>query len=188
MRYFLKKSTVFQPLFFIFYEWGSITWRRWDKFRPLLWHQKKAQAFEKSSLLHHHIPVWDTALGRIWSKKRPFVLRQVLNISASFEKVFPAASKQEEPLENAASMTWMPNKKIQGAIAAVTAATMRANMCVPSRESLLLLHWKSESKWNSPSCWWSETLNAAIYGSSVLETSVKNGSETANHIDFSFYN
>ena len=65
--------------------------------------KKSSTLSEKSSLLHHHIPVWDTALGRIWSKKRPFVLRQVLNISASFEKVFPV--RQEEPLENAASMT-----------------------------------------------------------------------------------
>ena len=65
--------------------------------------KKSSFLSEKSSLLHHHIPVWDTALGRIWSKKRPFVLRQVLNISASFEKVFPV--RQEEPLENAASMT-----------------------------------------------------------------------------------
>ena len=83
--------------------------------------KKSSTLSEKSSLLHHHIPVWDTALGRIWSKKRPFVLRQVLNISASFEKVFPS----REPFENAASMTRMPNKKIQGA----GCASVCANMC-----------------------------------------------------------
>ena len=127
--YFLKKSTVFSnPLFL------HILWMRTKEAQSLggdginsaLFYgirKKSSTLSEKSSLLHHHIPVWDTALGRIWSKKRPFVLRQVLNISASFEKVFPV--RQEEPLENAASMTWMPNKKIQGAIAAVTAYCLK---------------------------------------------------------------
>ena len=113
-------------------------------------------------------------------------MRQVLNISASFEKVFPAASKQEEPLENAASMTWMPNKKIQGAIAAVTAATMRANMCVCHPVKAYCIE-KVSQNGILPADGSPKPLTA-IYGASVLETSVKNGSETANHIDFSFYN
>ena len=60
---------------------------------------------------------------------------------------------------------------------------------VPSRESLLYCIEKV-SKNSTSSCWWSPKPSyrfGSIYG--LLETSVKNGnSETANHIDFSFYN